>query len=245
MARSRVALEWREKAAKQMRSGGGERESLRRRLRRRRGVSAVVHCRKRRNENFFVAGTLTRSTGSSNSPVSLRSPETSNRPCRRQNLHLAGEGNTKFAHALRPYAHPRFDFDESFQGPLRFDSLVDTEVFLSIESNGENQGIEAYSRGSSGIQLCSTAVESSSIPRHNNVWYEATSTESVEMLLKSVAQEEFIPRQTAVQEFDTYDELACLAKQMESKRKPDNKNEIRNSLKDFHPTSSALETCLS
>ncbi|MED6146388.1 hypothetical protein PIB30_033997 [Stylosanthes scabra] len=148
-----------------------------------------------------------------------------------QNVHLAGEGSSKFPPALRPYAHPRSDFD----------SLVETEIFLGIENNKDNQWIEAYSRGSSGIQLCSTAAESSSMPRHNNVWYEATSTESVEMLLKSVAQEEFIPRQTAVQESDACDELACLAKQMESKRKPDNKNEIRNSLKDFQPTGSAPE----
>ncbi|XP_028785873.1 uncharacterized protein LOC114741775 isoform X6 [Neltuma alba] len=145
-----------------------------------------------------------------------------------QNLHLAGEGSTKFPPVLRPYALPKFDFDESLQGQSRFDNLVETEVFLGIESNEDNQWIDAFSRGSSGIGFSSTAAESCSISRHNNVWSEATSSESVEMLLKSVGQEEFIPRQSVIQESDACNELACLAKQMESNLKTDGKNESRD-----------------
>ena len=135
----------------------------------------------------------------------------------------AGEGSAKFPPALRPYALPKFDFDKSLQGHLRFDSLVETEVFLGIESNDDNQWIETYSRGSSGILFSSSAAESGTISRHNNVWSEATSSESVEMLLKSVGQEELIPKQTIIEESDACDELASLAKQMEPIRKPDDK----------------------
>ncbi|XP_040989430.1 uncharacterized protein LOC121236967 isoform X1 [Juglans microcarpa x Juglans regia] len=132
-----------------------------------------------------------------------------------QNLHLAGEGNTKFPPVLRPYALPKFDFDDSLQGHLRFDSLVETEVFLGIESNEDNQWIEDFSRGSSGIEFNSSATESCTIARRNNVWSEATSSESVEMLLKSVGQEEIILTQTIVKESNACDELGCLVKQME------------------------------
>ncbi|KAL5186565.1 hypothetical protein HKD37_05G012401 [Glycine soja] len=154
-----------------------------------------------------------------------------------QNLHLPGEGSTKFPPALRPYALPKFDFDESLQGHLRFDdSLVETEVYLGIGSNEDNQWIDAYSRGSSGIEFGTTAAESCSISRHNNVWSEATSSESVEMLLKSVGQEEFIPRETVIQESDACDELVCLAKQMEPDPKPDGRNEFKNNITDLQPT---------
>ncbi|XP_019421002.1 PREDICTED: uncharacterized protein LOC109331142 isoform X1 [Lupinus angustifolius] len=152
-----------------------------------------------------------------------------------QNLHLAGEGSTKFPPLLRPYALPKFDFDESLQGHLRFDSLVETEVFLGIDSNEDNQWIDAYSRGSSAIEFSSTAAESCSISRHNNVWSEATSSESVEMLLKSVGQEEFIPRQAVMLESDACDELACLTKQMEPNQKSDDKNEFKDIAVDSQP----------
>ncbi|XP_042952342.1 uncharacterized protein LOC122289433 isoform X2 [Carya illinoinensis] len=139
-----------------------------------------------------------------------------------QNLHLTGEGSTKFPPVLLPYALPKFDFDDSLQGHLRFDSLVETEVFLGIESNEDNQWIEDFSRGSSGIEFNPSATESCTIARRNNVWSEATSSESVEMLLKSVGQEEVILRQTIVKESDACDELGCLAKQMEPNPVHDN-----------------------
>nr|XP_048319727.1 uncharacterized protein LOC107430264 isoform X3 [Ziziphus jujuba var. spinosa] len=138
-----------------------------------------------------------------------------------QNLHLAGEGSTKYPPVLRPYALPKFDFDDSLQGHLRFDSLVETEVFLGIESNEDNRWIEDFSRGSSGIQFSSSAAESCSISRCNNVWSEATSSESVEMLLKSVGQEEIIPAQTIIEESDACDLPGCLTKEMEPSLKHD------------------------
>ncbi|KAK4262590.1 hypothetical protein QN277_028134 [Acacia crassicarpa] len=152
-----------------------------------------------------------------------------------QNLHLAGEGSTKFPPVLRPYALPKFEFDESLQGHLRFDSLVETDTFLGIESHEDNQWIDAFSRGSGGIEFSSAAAETCSISRHNNVWSEATSSESVEMLLKSVGQEELTTRQI-VEESDACDELACLTKQMKSNPKPDFKNVLEKDVKDLQPS---------
>ncbi|XP_021281585.1 uncharacterized protein LOC110414569 isoform X6 [Herrania umbratica] len=139
-----------------------------------------------------------------------------------QNLHLAGEGNNKFPPVLRPYALPRFDFDDNLHGHLRFDSLVETEVFLGIESGEDNQWIEDFSRGSTGIVFSSSAAEPCSISRHNNVWSEAASSESVEMLLKSVGQDETIPGQIISKDSDACDELGCIIKQMEPSLKHGN-----------------------
>ncbi|PON37737.1 hypothetical protein PanWU01x14_317740 [Parasponia andersonii] len=141
-----------------------------------------------------------------------------------QNFHLAGEGSTKFPSVLRPFALPKFDFDDNLQSHLRFDSLVETEVFLGIESNQDNHWIEDFSRGSTAIEFNSSAAESCSISRHNNVWSEATSSESVEMLLKSVGQEETIAAPTIIEESDACDELGCLTKQMEHSLKHDDNN---------------------
>ncbi|XVE57637.1 hypothetical protein DITRI_Ditri04bG0106000 [Diplodiscus trichospermus] len=132
-----------------------------------------------------------------------------------QNLHLASEGNSKFPPVLRPYALPRFDFDDNLHGHLRFDSLVETEVFLGIESSEDNQWIEDFSRGSTGIAFSSSAAEPCSISRRNNVWSEAASSESVEMLLKSVGQDETVPGETISKDSDACDELGCIVKQME------------------------------
>lgn len=121
-----------------------------------------------------------------------------------QNLQLAGEGNPQFPPVLRSYALPKFDFDDSLQGHLRFDSLVETEVFLGIQSQeDDNQWIEDFSRGNSGIEFSSSAAENCSIPRRKNVWSEATSSESVEMLLKSVGQEDMNLGQAIIKELDT------------------------------------------
>ncbi|THG17250.1 hypothetical protein TEA_015006 [Camellia sinensis var. sinensis] len=139
------------------------------------------------------------------------------------NLQLAGEGSSKFSPVLRPYALPKFDFDDGLQGHLRFDSLVENEVFLGIPSQEDNQWIEDFSRGSSGIEFSSSATESCSISRHNNVWSEATSSESVEMLLKSVGQEEMVPEETIFEESDACDELGGLTERMEPHLTQDDK----------------------
>ncbi|KAG0457261.1 hypothetical protein HPP92_022418 [Vanilla planifolia] len=49
-----------------------------------------------------------------------------------------------------------------------------------------------FPSGSSAIEFGSSAVESCSLSRHNNIWYEAMSSESVDLLLKSVGEEEMI-----------------------------------------------------
>lgn len=139
-------------------------------------------------------------------------------------LHLAGEESSKISPVLHPYALPKFDFDE---GHLRFDSLVENEVFLGIPSQEDNQWIEDFSRGSSGIEFSSSAADSCSIPRHNNVWSEATSSESVEMLLKSVGQEDIVVGESIIEESEAGDVLPSLSKPMDRNlRQDDRVNEI-------------------
>lgn len=139
--------------------------------------------------------------------------------------HLTGEDSSKVSSVLHPYTLPKFDFDDSLQGHLRFDSLVENEVFLGIPTQEDNQWIEDFSRGSSGIEFSSSAADSCSIPRRNNVWSEATSTESVEMLLKSVGQEEMVPGDTIIEGSDAGNELGCLIQPLESNLKLDDKRD--------------------
>ncbi|XP_027775043.1 uncharacterized protein LOC107027921 isoform X3 [Solanum pennellii] len=139
--------------------------------------------------------------------------------------HLAGEDSSKVSSVLHPYALPKFDFDD------RFDSLVENEVFLGIPTQEDNHWIEDFSRGSSGIEFSSSATDSCSIPRRNNVWSEATSTESVEMLLKSVGQEDMVPGDTIIEESDAGNELGCLIQPAESSLKlDDRKDDVKNSI---------------
>ncbi|KAL8136627.1 hypothetical protein V2J09_002628 [Rumex salicifolius] len=139
------------------------------------------------------------------------------------NLQLTGESRSKSSSVPRPYAFPRFDFEDSIQGNLRFDSLVESEVFLDIQSQEDNQWIEDFSRGSNVIEFSSNATESCSITRRNNVWSEATSLESVELLLKSVGQEQIVPKDTNIDNSNTSNELNDL-KKMEPKFEHDNVN---------------------
>lgn len=106
-----------------------------------------------------------------------------------QNFQLAGEGSSKFPSGLRPFALPKLDIEDQLQGHLRFDNLIDSEAFFSVQGHG-NSWIEVLSTGSSVVDFSSSAAESCSISKTNNVWSEATSTESVEMLLKSVGENE-------------------------------------------------------
>ncbi|CAG7897805.1 unnamed protein product [Brassica rapa] len=124
-----------------------------------------------------------------------------------QNLHLAGEANTKFP----PVSLPRFDFDEH----LRFDSLVETEAFLGIEGNEDSNWIEDFSRASSGVVFSSAATESCAISRHTNVWSEATSSESVEMLLNSVGQDDQVIVREKDNSIKKSGDLGCTMDQLE------------------------------
>ncbi|CAN1195454.1 hypothetical protein LINPERHAP2_LOCUS43095 [Linum perenne] len=155
-----------------------------------------------------------------------------------QNLHLAGEGSNKFPPVLNPYALPKFEFDDNIHVPLRYDSLVETEVFLGIENNEDSQWIEDYSRGSNTIQFASSAAESCCISRQNNVWSEATSSESVEMLLRSVGNEENVPVHNSAKKSDACDELGCMINQMEPSSKQD--SNLSNRAVDFVDVQQAL-----
>lgn len=106
-----------------------------------------------------------------------------------QNFQLAGEDNSKSPSALRSFALPKLDIDDQLQGHLRFDNLVDSEGFFSAGGQ-DNSWIEVLSTGSSVVDFSASAAESCSISRTNYVWSEATSTECVEMLLKSVGENE-------------------------------------------------------
>ncbi|CAL4940592.1 unnamed protein product [Urochloa decumbens] len=106
-----------------------------------------------------------------------------------QNFKLAGEDSSRFPSGLRPFALPKLDIEDQLQGHLRFDNLIDSEVFFSVQGH-ESNWIEVLSTGSSVVDFSSSAAESCSISKTNNVWSEATSTESVEMLLKSVGENE-------------------------------------------------------
>ncbi|KAL9246843.1 hypothetical protein vseg_020331 [Gypsophila vaccaria] len=142
----------------------------------------------------------------------------------RQNLQLASESRSRSSSVLRPYDFPKFDFDDNLQGHLRFDSLVETEVFLGIQSQEDNQWIEEYSRVSNGMEINSTPADSCSISRRDNVWSEATSSESVEMLLKSVGQEEMIPATSIIHETNVCDDQGASVRHRESDTNLDIKN---------------------
>ncbi|XP_008802799.2 uncharacterized protein LOC103716542 isoform X2 [Phoenix dactylifera] len=131
-----------------------------------------------------------------------------------QNFQLVGEDSNRFPPSLRSFALPKFDFDEHLQVHLRFDSLVEPEVLLGIQDQ-ENNWIEHFSPGSSAIEFSSSAAESCSISRHNNVWSEATSSESVEMLLKSVGEDEMVNKKVDTKEADAHDQLNGLDDQMD------------------------------
>ncbi|KAI3884951.1 hypothetical protein MKW92_008947 [Papaver armeniacum] len=120
----------------------------------------------------------------------------------------------KFPPGLRSNLFPKFDLEDNADS--RFDSLVGSEGLLGVQSQEENPWIEDFSGGSSGIGFCPTAAESCSISRRNNVWSEATSLESVEMLLKSVGQDEMIMGQTTtvIEESISKDRLGYLTTQM-------------------------------
>lgn len=116
-----------------------------------------------------------------------------------QNFQLGGDEN-KFPPTLRSFSLPKFDLDEHLQVHLRFDSLVDTtDVLLGIR-NQDSNWIEDFSSGTSAIEFSSSAPDNCSISRHTNVWSEATSSESVEMLLKSVGEDDMNDRKDTAME---------------------------------------------
>ncbi|WOL07580.1 hypothetical protein Cni_G16324 [Canna indica] len=111
-----------------------------------------------------------------------------------QNFELVVEDNNKFPQSLHSFSLPKFDIDEHLEVHHTFDSLAETEVLLDIQHQ-ENNWIEDFSPRNSAVEFSSSAAESCSFPRQNNVWSEATSSEPVEMLLKSVGEHEMANQQ--------------------------------------------------
>ncbi|XP_047093840.1 uncharacterized protein LOC124706233 isoform X2 [Lolium rigidum] len=103
-----------------------------------------------------------------------------------RSFQLAGEDSSKSPSGLRPFALPKLDIDDQ----LRFDNLTDSEGFFSVGGH-DNSWIDVLSTGSA-VDFSSSAAESCSISRTNYVWSDATSTECVEMLLKSVGENEMM-----------------------------------------------------
>lgn len=95
---------------------------------------------------------------------------------------------------------PSFDLVEPLGVQLGFDSLDEASVLLHHQSQREENWTSHFSReengvldleaGSQNIEFSSTATQTCTISRHVNVWSEATSSESVQMLLNSVGQDE-------------------------------------------------------
>ncbi|XP_020094162.1 uncharacterized protein LOC109714130 isoform X2 [Ananas comosus] len=123
-----------------------------------------------------------------------------------QNFQLIGEDSNKSPPSLRPFAVPKFDIDEQLQVHLRFDNLVETEVLFGIQGQGNNW-IEDFSPVSSAIEFSPSAAESCSLSRTNNVWSEATSSESVEMLLRSVGDDDMAHNKDGTKDGDAHDRL--------------------------------------
>eukprot|EP00268_Persea_americana_P064883 TRINITY_DN858_c0_g5_i3.p1 TRINITY_DN858_c0_g5~~TRINITY_DN858_c0_g5_i3.p1 ORF type:complete len:2953 (+),score=716.13 TRINITY_DN858_c0_g5_i3:281-9139(+) len=130
-----------------------------------------------------------------------------------QGYHLGSEDITK-SPPLRSLPLPKFDLDEQLQVHLQYDSLGDTGALLGVQNQEENNWIEYFSQGG-GIEFGSNIAASCSFSRSNNVWSEATSSESVEMLLKSVGQDVSIAKQNIIEESNVCVGLDSLNKQMD------------------------------
>ncbi|CAL9086665.1 unnamed protein product, partial [Musa textilis] len=105
-----------------------------------------------------------------------------------ENFQLIGEDNDGFPRSLQSYA-PKFDIDDHFQTHLRFDSLSETGLLLGIQGE-ENNWIEEFSPRNSAIEFGSSASHTCSLSRHDINWSSAPSSESVQMLVKSVEKDE-------------------------------------------------------
>ncbi|XP_039121949.1 uncharacterized protein LOC120258555 isoform X3 [Dioscorea cayenensis subsp. rotundata] len=121
-----------------------------------------------------------------------------------QNFQLVGDNNNRFPSSLRSFPLPKLDLDENFEVNLRFDSLVRTDGLLGIQGQ-VNDWIENFSCGNSALESDSTATEPCSISKHGNAWSEATSSESVEILLKSIGEGE-IENETIMNEVGAHNQ---------------------------------------
>ncbi|MQM13849.1 hypothetical protein Taro_046776, partial [Colocasia esculenta] len=134
---------------------------------------------------------------------------------------LSGEDNNRFSSGLRSYSLPKFELDEHFQVHLRFDSVVQPESLLGIQDQEENSWIEDFSSGNGTLEFTLSAAESCSISRRKNVWSEATSSESVEILLRSVGEDDMISKETDIFDLDAQNGLSSASKHMDPSSVPD------------------------
>ncbi|CAN6460860.1 unnamed protein product [Victoria cruziana] len=140
-----------------------------------------------------------------------------------RNTQLGSEDSNKFPPGLRSYPLPKFDLDEHFQVPVEFDSLGERGILLDLPSQTGDHWIDDYSRDDNSILILDpvsesiefgSAEESCTIPRKRNVWSEAASSESVEMLLNSVGQDEMVTNEGDAAKSDVCDTHVPLNKQM-------------------------------
>lgn len=132
-----------------------------------------------------------------------------------QNFQLSGEDNSRFSSGLRSFSLPKFELDEHFQVNLRFDSLVEPESLIGIQDQEERNWIEDFSSGNTALEFNSGPAEPCSISRRKNVWSEATSSESVEILLKSVGEDDVINKRTSFIDLDDHNELSGVNNHMD------------------------------
>ncbi|CAA7391618.1 unnamed protein product [Spirodela intermedia] len=132
-----------------------------------------------------------------------------------QNFQLSGEDNSRFSSGLRSFSLPKFELDEHFQVNLRFDSLVEPESLIGIQDQEERNWIEDFSSGNAALEFNSGPAEPCSISRRKNVWSEATSSESVEILLKSVGEDDVINKRTSFIDLDAHNELSGVNNHMD------------------------------
>ncbi|XP_078448134.1 G2484-1 protein isoform X2 [Wolffia australiana] len=113
-----------------------------------------------------------------------------------QNFQLNGEDNNRFSSGLRSFSLPKFELEDHFQVSLRFDGLVEPEPLIDIRDQDERDWIEDFSSSNASLDFNSVPADPCSISRRKNVWSEATSSESVDILLKSVGEDDVIHKRT-------------------------------------------------
>ncbi|URE05726.1 CCT motif [Musa troglodytarum] len=110
-----------------------------------------------------------------------------------QNFQLIEEDNDGFPQNLQSYAPPKFDIDDHFQAHLRFDSLSETGLLLGIQGE-ENNWIEEFSPRNTAAEFGSNSAQTS-ISGHDNIWFNVPTSESAQILVNSVEDNEMVSSQ--------------------------------------------------
>ncbi|XP_065008433.1 uncharacterized protein LOC135583681 isoform X1 [Musa acuminata AAA Group] len=110
-----------------------------------------------------------------------------------QHFQLIEEDNDGFPQNLQSYAPPKFDIDDHFQAHLRFDSLSETGLLLGIQGE-ENNWIEEFSPRNTAAEFGSNSAQTS-ISGHDNIWFNVPTSESEQILVNSVEDNEMVSSQ--------------------------------------------------